>query len=222
MPLLSEYLSSRKQKRVLELLRDHAGRCKAVGNTLGKLSAEWLSGAKDAALINKQKIHTEEKSADNIEADLILEVAKSGLPDTKMKEDLINFVRMLDSAAGAAKRAATNMILLLDHPLPPQHGEIVRQMCEVLEKIFEKVEDAVISIDDVQKVISIRREIDLLEDDVDRFYEQLKEGYFEIEKTFSSAAALIILDHVSRDLEASADKSEDAADLLSELVQRVK
>ncbi|MHA2251102.1 MAG: DUF47 family protein, partial [Candidatus Kariarchaeaceae archaeon] len=165
-------------------------------------------------------IHTEEKSADNLEMELIKEVAKSELPDSKLKEDLIAFVRMLDSAAGGAKRSATNMLLLVNYPLPEKFANIIDEASKVVGTIFEEIEQAVLNLKDVDSVIKTSRKVDKLEDRMDTLYSNLKEGYFEIEKSFQSSAALIILDHVCRDLEFSADKAEDAIEILAELVQR--
>ncbi|MHA2275476.1 MAG: DUF47 family protein, partial [Candidatus Kariarchaeaceae archaeon] len=121
MSTLANYLSSRRLKRVLQLLQEHSGRCKAVAYTFGKISDAWYTGKQEEANTNRAKIHAEEKSADHIEQELIHEVAKSELPDSKMKEELIYFVRLLDSAAGSAKRSASNMVLLLDYPLPKKY-----------------------------------------------------------------------------------------------------
>jgi uncharacterized protein Yka (UPF0111/DUF47 family) len=205
---------------VLQLLQEHAGRCKAVGHTLGKISTSWSQGKEEAAKINKEIIHQEEKSADNLEAELIKEVAKSELPDTKLKEELITFVRMLDSAAGSAKRSATNMLLLLNYPLPTQYSALIDEASKIIATIFEDIEQAVLNLDDVELVIKKSRKIDKLEHTVDGIYSDLKQGYFTIEESFQSSAALIILDHVCRDLEGCADKGEDAIDILAEIVQR--
>ncbi|MHA2402658.1 MAG: DUF47 family protein, partial [Candidatus Kariarchaeaceae archaeon] len=218
--VISSYLSSRRQRRVLQLLQEHAGRCKAVGHTLGKISTSWSQGKEEAARINKELIHQEEKSADNLEAELIKEVAKSELPDTKLKEELITFVRILDSAAGSAKRSATNMLLLLNYPLPEQYSALIDEASKIIATIFEDIEQAVLNLDDVELVVKKSRKIDKLEHTVDGIYSDLKEGYFTIEKSFQSSAALIILDHVCRDLEGCADKGEDAIEILAEIVQR--
>ncbi len=220
MSILSSYLSSRRQRRVRQLLQEHSGRCKAVGHTLGKIAKAWSQGKEEAARINKEIIHTEEKSADNLELELIKEVAKSELPDTKLKEDLVAFVRMLDSAAGSAKRSATNMFLLLNYPLPEKYSKMIDEASKIIATIFEKIEKAIRKMENVEFVLKTSREIDQLEHKIDQIYASLKEGYFEIEDSFQSGAALIILDHVCRDLEGTADKTEDAIQLLAELVQR--
>ena len=134
MSTLGDYLTSRKLRRVMQLLQEHSGRCKAVAHTFGKISDAWYSGKVQDAKTNKAKIHAEEKSADNIERDLIHEVAKSGLPDTKMKEELINFVRLLDAAAGSAKRSATNMVLLIDYPLPKKYSKLLKEGTDAANK----------------------------------------------------------------------------------------
>ena len=220
MSVLSDYLATRKQRRVLRLLVDHAGRCKAISHTLRKICEEWSAGETEAALINKEKIHSEEKSADIIEMEFILEVAQSELPETKLKEDLIAFVRMLDLSAGSAKRSATNMLLLSDYPLPEKFAKLIKQGSKIIFEMFTVIEKAVKKIRDVDFVISKARKVDELEDQMDVIYSQLKAGYFEIEKVFRSSAALVILDHVVRDLESCADKGEDAIEILAELVQR--
>jgi predicted phosphate transport protein (TIGR00153 family) len=193
-------------------LQEHSGRCKAVAHTFGKISDAWYNGKTDEAKTNKAKIHSEEKSADHIERELIHEVAKSELPDTKMKEELIYFVRLLDSAAGSAKRSATNMVLLLDHPLPEKYSKLLKEGTDVIAVIFDEIDKAVNSVTngDPELINSISRSIDKHEDKMDDLYAQFKVGYFEIEKAFNSTAAMIILDHAIRDIEECADRAEDA------------
>ncbi len=222
MSSLADYLTSRKLKKVMRLMQEHSGRCKAVAHTFGKISDAWYSGKIQEAKTNKAKIHAEEKSADNIELELIHEVAKSELPDTKMKEELINFVRLLDAAAGSAKRSATNMVLLLDYPLPKKYSTMLKEGTDVIASIFNEMDTAVKSIPngDAEKIISISRAIDKYEDKMDNLYAEFKIGYFEIEKAFNSTAAMIILDHAIRDIEECADRAEDAIELLAELIQR--
>lgn len=220
MSILSSYLSSRKQKHILELLESHVGRCKAVGHTLGKIAQDWYEEESEAAKINKRMIETEEKSADHLEREIIKEVGKSTIPGDSMKEDLIHFVRLLDTAAGGAKRAGLNILLLIDYPLPEKYAQIIANSSKTISQIFEKIEGAISHLDNVETIRTITKEVDKLEDEMDTFYSKLKGGYFEIEQSFSSAAALIILDHIARDLEYAADMGEDAMDLLLELVQR--
>lgn len=224
MSTLANYLSSRKLKRVLQLLQEHSGRCKAVAHTFGKISDAWYAGKIEEAKTNKVKIHSQEKSADHIEIELIHEVAKSELPDTKMKEELIHFVRLLDAAAGSAKRSASNMVLLLDYPLPEKYAKLLNEGTGVIATIFEEMDSAVKSITkgDSDFINSIARSIDKHEDKMDDLYAEFKIGYFEIEKLFNSTAAMIILDHAIRDIEECADRAEDAIELLAELVQRRK
>lgn len=220
MSLLASYLSSRRTKNVLNLMEKHVGRCKAVGHTLGKIATEWSQGETEKVKINKEVIHTEEKSADNLEKELIKEVTKSEFSNDKLKEDLIKFVRMVDTSAGGAKRAATNMLLLVDYPLPDKYAKILDDAAHVIAEIFVEIEKAINNIKDVEFIKQSTLVIDKLEDDMDDYYSQLKKGYFEIEQSFGSAAALIILDHVARDLEHCADMGEDASEILLELVQR--
>ena len=222
MSTLADYLTSRKLRRVMQLMQEHSGRCKAVAHTFGKISDAWYAGKVQEAKTNKAKIHAEEKSADNIELELIHEVAKSELPDTKMKEELISFVRLLDAAAGSAKRSATNMVLLIDYPLPKKYSKLLKEGTDVIAVIFDEMDKAVNSIrnGDSETIISIARAIDKYEDKMDDLYRDFKIGYFEIEKAFNSTAAMIILDHAIRDIEECADRAEDAIELLAELVQR--
>jgi uncharacterized protein Yka (UPF0111/DUF47 family) len=112
------------------------------------------------------------------------------------------------------------MLLLLNYPLPEQYSALIDEASKIIATIFEDIEQAVLNLDDVELVVKKSRKIDKLEHTVDGIYSDLKEGYFTIEKSFQSSAALIILDHVCRDLEGCADKGEDAIEILAEIVQR--
>lgn len=216
---LVSYLSDRKLKRIHELMMEHAGRCKAVGRTFQEVGKMIATGNKGEISEKLAIIKTEEKSADHIVVQITKQVALSNLPD-EMSEELLSFIRTLDRAAGAAKRSVTNLYLIKDYSLPLKYAEKVEEASNIINDIFIRMEVALKNLNDMTTITSNCNEIDNLESKMDLIYQDLKNGYFEIEKSFKSAAALIILDHAFRDLESSADFGEDAAELLISLVSR--
>ncbi len=216
---LNDYLKDRKQKIILDLMIEHAGRCRAVGKSFVEVGKMIASGNKTNLTSRVAIIKTQERSADEIEAKLGLEVAVSNLP-SKMADDLLLLVRKLDRAAGAAKRSVINLELIKDFDLPEKLAERIRESTEIINEIFIKMELGLRSISNEDKVYNICYEVNALETKIDVIYTELKRGYFEIEDAFKSSAALIILDHAFRDLESSADFGEDAAEILTTLVSR--
>ena len=217
MKSLANYFSSRKKDRVLELLINHSVHCVNVGETLTRISLLWTKRQGASAETSVALIETEEKSADSIEQEVILELVSAELP-LKLKEEFLNFVQLLDKSAGGAKRAGKNMSLLLDFPLPTQYAEILIHECELIKESFELIKSALENLNDEDFVRKKVLRVSELESQMDKYYLEMKRGYFDLEKSFNSAAALLILDHVTRDLELAADLSEDAADILLKIV----
>lgn len=216
---LISYLKDRKNGRIYELMFEHAGRCLAVGKSFHDAGKIIASGNITDLSSRMKIIQTEERSADDIEAKINQEIAKSNLP-SKISEDLMLFVRTLDRAAGASKRAVINLELISEYNLPEKYAKEVEKASEIIKEIFVEVNKALHSIEDIEKLKEKCRKVDELETEIDTLYTDLKSGYFEVEKVFNSSAALIILDHAFRDLEAAADFGEDAAELLLTLVAR--
>ena len=216
---LSSILKNRKNRRITNLLIEHAGMCVAVGNSLHKASAMMKSGSLSDLKSRVSVIRTEERSADEVEAKINREVAKSSLP-SKLAEELLLFVRALDRAAGAAKRTVINLELISEYPMPKKYSNLINEATSILKEIFEIMEKTLHRLDDSTFVTKQCRKVGNRETKIDEIYVKLKKGYFEIEKTFNSAAAMIILDHAFRDIEAVADFSEDATEVLTTLVSR--
>ena len=217
MRLLTSYLGEKKSKQIVEMMTQHAFRCLNVGETLSRVADLWLKRQAEPAQTTVAMIESEEKSADDIAEKIFEELAKSEIPP-KLRDEIMTFVELLDKAAGAAKRSAKNMSLLIDYSLPQKYGDLVMDSCEIIKNIFEEMVKTLKNLNDVDFVREQDRLISDLENKMDKIYLELKKGYFEIEKAFQSAAALIILDHVVRDLEGSTDLAEDAADLLLNIV----
>jgi len=201
-------------------MKNHVGRCRAIGDTLIKVTDAWKNGNKEEATIHKDLIDVEESSADDLEDEIIKEVAVANLPDKKLKEGLINFIRTLDDSAGGGKRVASNILLIIEYPLPQRYGKMVDEVAKLISRMFKLMEKAVLSLDNSQKIEDIAAEIGKLEHKMDGYYANLKKGYFAIEQSFQSTAALIILDHVVRDLEFCMDIGENAINLLAGLTFR--
>lgn len=216
---LNLYLKDRKHRRILELLVEHAGRCRAVGKSFYEVGQMIVSGNKNDLSSKVAIIRSEERSADEVEAKISIEVAKSNLP-THLSEDLLLFVRALDRSAGASKRAVINLEIISDYDLPEVFAKKIGESTKIIREIFKKLEKALLNLTNSEKVFKICREVNSLETKIDNIYIDLKKGYFQIESVFNSSAALIILDHAFRDLEAAADFGEDAAELLTTLVAR--
>jgi len=220
MSLLGNYLSQRKFNKIYDLMKNHVGRCRAIGDTLIKVTDAWKNGNKEEATIHKDLIDVEEASADDLEDEIIKEVATTNLPDAKIKEGLINFVRTLDDSGGGAKRVASNILLIMNYPLPQKYSKIVDDVSRLISKMFKLMEKAVLNIDNSPMIEAIADDIDVLENKMDQYYAELKKGYFAIETSFQSTAAMIILDHVIRDLEFCFDIGENAINLLAGLTYR--
>lgn len=216
---LNNYLKDRKQKRLSELLVEHAGRCKAVGKSFAEVGKMIATGNKTELPAKVAIITTQERSADDVEANINTEVATSNIP-TKLGEELLTFVRNLDRSAGAVKRAVINLALIYEYTLPEKYGKKIEEATIIIQEIFMEMEKALTDISELNVVKEVCTNVNALETKIDKIYIYLKQGYFEIEKTFQSPAALLILDHSFRDLEASADFAEDAADQLLTLVSR--
>ncbi len=215
---LRQWLSRRRESRILKKIREHLVYVNSCIVKSKDFYAFWLDKDEKAAENMADIIYQEEKTADNIEAEIIDMLAEGKTPDY-VRADLLRFIRTADKAAGSAKRGVNNLFLLIKHEFPEGIKEVIASIIDLLGKemdAFIHVFDALFKVEheDLKKYIS---EVDGIESKIDQKYKELK---YEIAYTTEGvpAGALIILDHAIKDLEACSDLIEDCAEMLRSIV----
>ena len=215
---LKLWLSRRRESRILKRIRDHliyVNSCIVKGKDFYKF---WREKDEEASRNMYDIIHQEEKTADNVEAEIIDMLSEGNTPEY-VRTDLMNFIKIADKAAGNAKRGVKNLLLIINHDFPSGIKDIIDKMFDLLaEEIdaFIKVFDAMLKVEH-QELLKIISKVDQIESLMDDLYADIK-----LEISYNTAqvpaGALIILDHAIKDLEDVSDLVEDCADMIRSIV----
>lgn len=215
---LKQWLSKRRESRILKRIRDHliyVDSCIVKGKDFFKF---WVAKDEEASKNMYEIIHQEEKTADSVEAEIIDMLSEGKTPEY-VRADLLNFIRIADRAAGSAKRGVKNLLVLIKHEFPKGINELIGKIFDLLaEEVdsFIKAFDAMFKVEHSQ-LIELTSKVDSLESAIDKLYADLKyEIAYKTEKV--PAGALIILDHAIKDLEDVSDLIEDCADMVRSIV----
>ena len=215
---LKQWLSKRRESRILKRIRDHliyVDSCIVKGKDFYKF---WVVKDEEASKNIYEIIYQEEKTADNIEAEIVDMLSEGQTPEY-VRADLMTFIRTADRAAGNAKRGVKNLLVLIKHDFPKGINDLIGKVLDLLaEEIdaFIRVFDAMFKVER-EELIKLISKVDDIESEIDDLYAELKyEIAYNTEKV--PAGALIILDHAIKDLEDVSDLVEDCADMIRSIV----
>lgn len=204
------WIGMEREKNVLEIAKKHTEKVKETVDKLENAFAAYVKGdfaAKDAAI---KEVTTAERQADFIRRDLLDKLSEGILlpPD---REDLIHFVKRMDSIADNAN-AAGRLFEFLDKTLPngipTKLYQFVRTALLATNKLGEAV-DAMTR--DKKSVLALCTEVEFLEEEGD---EQKKELTGILLKSNLDAGTLILLHDLTESIEETCDRAEDSADLV--------
>ncbi len=210
MPNILSWIGMEREKNVLEIAKRHTEKIKETVDKLENAFAAYVKedfAAKDAAI---KEVITAERQADLIRRDLLDKLSEGILlpPD---REDLIHFVKRLDSIADHANAAARLFEFLdktLPNGIPTRLYEFVKTSLFAVNKLGEAIETMT---KDKKKVLAICTEVELLEEQGD---EQKKELTGIMLKSNLDAGTLILLHDLIEAIEETCDRAEDSADLV--------
>ena len=210
MPNILSWIGMEKEKNVLEITKRHTEKVTETVDKLENAFAAYVKGnmaAKDAAI--KETI-TAERQADLIRRDLLDHLSEGILlpPD---REDLIHFVKRMDSIADNANAAARLFSFFteqLPNGIPTKLYEFVKTALHAVHRLGDAIEALT---RDKKNVLAICTEVELLEEQGD---EQKRELTGIILKSNLSAGMLILLHDLIDSIEDTCDRAEDSADLV--------
>lgn len=204
------WIGMEREKHVLEITKKHTVKVQETVDKLENAFAAYVKGdlaGKDAAC---KEVITAERQADLIRRDLLDQLSEGILlpPD---REDLIHFVKRMDSIADHANAAARLFEFLdkiLPNCIPAKLYEFVRTSLLAVNKLREAI-DTMGS--EKKKVLGLCTEVELLEEQGD---DQKKELTGIILKSSLEAGTLILLHDLIDAIEETCDRAEDCADLV--------
>lgn len=212
------FLRKRAEDDMQQKMSEHLSRIQLATNALTRAVAAWRKG--NFAVLDREvgNISAEENAADRLLAEMWLELTKGALK-SKLRSNILTFVKRSDEVANYAKRVGQNILILHKLKLPDHIFDEIEKVVELINMAVEKLAEALLIYrKDIHRTVDITSEISFLEHQVDGLYSRLKNHYFDYSKFSDNFAGLIIFDHAMRDLENAANSAEDASDVLRSIV----
>lgn len=210
MPNILSWIGMEREKAVLEVSRKHTEIIRETVDKLENAFAAYVRGdfaAKNAAI---KEVITAERQADLIRRNLLDQLSEGILlpPD---REDLIHFVKRMDSIADHANASARLFEFLdktLPNGIPVKLYEFAKTALLAVNKLREAIE---LMSKDKKTVLATCTEVELLEEQGD---EQKKELTGIILKSNLDAGTLVLVHDLIDAVEETIDRAEDCADLV--------
>ena len=215
---ISGFLRKRAEDDMHQKITNHLARIRIATKALMRCVKAWRK--QKFTELDKEVgiVGAEENAADHLLSEIWLELTKGNLR-SKLRGNILTFVKRVDEIANYSKRAAENFLILHKLKLPDHIFDEIEKACELINMATDKLAEALsIYRKDIQRTVDLTSEISFLEHQVDGLYSRLKNHYFEYNKYSDNFAGLVIFDHAMKDLEKAANSAEDASDVLRSIV----
>ncbi|MHA1198394.1 MAG: DUF47 domain-containing protein [Candidatus Heimdallarchaeaceae archaeon] len=215
---LSNFVRKDSEEDIHQKMNQHLAKIHQATQTLIRAIEAWKIN--DTATLDREvgTITAEENAADKILADIWLELTKGNLK-SKLRSNILTFIKRSDEVAGCAKRACNNFLIIHNVKLPEHILEEIAKACELVNLCVEKLIEALsVYRKDVRRTVDLTTEISFIEHQVDGLYSRLKGHYFEFTEISDNFATLVIFDHAIKEIEKAANSAEDASDALRSIV----
>lgn len=207
---------------VIEYIQDHAHQVTDVIRAVNDCLAAWCDDDAPRTQELAMVVFQEENVAD----DLRREVAdKARSPDltTQAREDLMRLSRRVDFVANFAKAASKNVHLLAGQAVPMRIRQSALEMSNLVLAQVRLLEDVIDSLsaspsaEKIEEADDYFAQISQLEHQIDELYFAAKANYLS-QSDKCSAAVLIIVSDMLRNLENASDFTEGTAELVLALL----
>ena len=204
------WIGMEKEKNVLEITKKHTAKVIETVDKLENAFAAFVKGDMAAKAAACKEVITQERQADILRRDLLDHLSEGVLlpPD---REDLIHFVKRMDSIADHAN-AAARLFEFIDKPLFDDMAAKLYEFVKTTLLAVHRLGEGIAALTkDKKNALAICTEVELLEEQGD---EQKKELSGILFKSKEPAGILILLHDLIDAIEATIDRAEDSADLV--------
>lgn len=205
------WMGMREQQRVLLASREHMHKVLEVARLLQSAINHFCSGDLNRAKEIHEQIFVAERQADELHRDL-LERLSEGMFLPADRADLVHLMERVDDVADYANGAARLVTLFTEAPPEPlkdgimKFGELLLQATKHLADALDKLTEG-----ERKAALDLCTAVERAEEEADALKASLYRELFTMDLP---AGTLLLLRDLIESMENTADKAEDAADLL--------
>lgn len=213
------WMGMREQQRMLLAAKDHMQEVVGVVDGL-RLALEHFGRGELSAVAQRQHdIFEGERAADELRRDLLNKLSE-GMFLPADREDLVHLVERVDDIADYANAAAR--LLVLFREAPPEalrdgvvkYGVLLRQAVGFLADALDKL-----AAGHRRQTLELCTSVERKEEEADMLKAELYSTLFAMDLP---AGTLLLLHNLIESMENTADKAEDAADLIRLLTVKIQ
>lgn len=213
------WMGMREQQRMLLAAKEHMHKVLQVVNGLREALQHFARGDFEQVKQMQERIFAAEREADELRRDLLHKLSE-GMFLPADREDLVHLVERVDDVADYANGAARLLVVFRDAP-PEQlrdgiirYGQLLVQATEYLAEALDKL-----AAGDRRKALELCTSVERTEEQADTLKADLFQRLFSLEL---SAGTLLLVHNLIESMENTADKAEDAADLIRLLTVKIQ
>lgn len=205
------WMGMREQQRALSASREHLNKVVEVAELLREALRHFCAGELDRARAVHDRIFNAEREADELRRDL-MELLSEGLFLPADRADLMHLVERADDVADYANGSARLIVVFREPPPEPlkesimKFGDLLAQAAKQLSEALEKLASG-----DRRATLDLCATVERSEEEADALKASLYKQLFAMDLP---AGTLLLLRDLIDSMENTADKAEDAADLL--------
>ena len=197
-----------KNKKFFDLFREDAANLRE-----GALALKELVENFEDVEEKVKRIKDIEHRGDNLTHELFARLRDTFITPIE-REDIHGLASGLDDVLDCVEGVASRMwYLKLDRPTPK-----VKQLVDIIVKAVEQIYEAVINLESLGHVHAFCERINILEYEADTITRQAIADLFEWAETPAEIKELIKLKEIYTRLEVAADRCEDVADVIEEII----
>lgn len=212
------WMGMREQQRALLAARDHMEKVLEVVRLLHSALKHFCAGDLNRAQELHDQIFNAERQADDLRREL-LDRMSEGMFLPADREDLVQLVERVDVVADYANGAARLVVLFQEAPPEPlqegimKYGDLLLQATQHLADALDQLAEG-----DRRRTLELCTAVERTEEECDALKASLYKRLFSMELP---AGTLLLLHDLIESMENTADKAEDAADLVRVLAVKI-
>lgn len=211
---LVERIYSSPEKQVYEWIINHAKKCQNTSHRFYNLFEDLVAGKKIDVETELENIMKLEEEADHIRRKILERLAVIGIPPS-IRQDYVRITEKIDGIADWIKAAARIVKVMGDiDKLDKSYLEALRNMSKISYEASKLLVDALEkSKENYRDALNIIKEIELKEDEGDNLYINT----LALSRRYQDFLLFKLVDNI----ENSIDATEDASDILEEIIVRI-
>jgi len=216
---LKRWFGDYRNKIVLDMVEEHLDLTQAAVVELYNLvGAASVDASSKKAVYDKVSEH--EMRADQLRRDMIVRLTERDVFPSE-REDLMELVRAVDWVADWAREAGRILVIIPFEKVPDQMKMTAMNICNALIRSTNVLADSIHALsEDGLKALDLADQVEILEEDIDELYSQVREQMATLEFPDFTRGALILLNEFFDALETVADWCENTVDVVRGIAVR--